>query len=156
MEVSASPTAVQLALSESSGEVFSNPAALSVALPIASFSQAGILSAADYKKLGNSAKPFYHIECDSSRGELIVKYPAEVIAAGYIPYLLRYSRKKPRYCNVVQTCPFSHSCHQSAHPQVKHDFNRLMCYTQLFALLIINDLRKVSYKKKKSVASLLM
>jgi len=100
MEVSASPTAVQLALSESSGEVFSNPAALSVALPIASSSHAGILSAADYKKLGNSAKPFYHIECDSSRGELIVKYPSEVIAAGYIPYLLRYSRKKPRYCNV--------------------------------------------------------
>jgi hypothetical protein len=108
MEVSASPSAVQLALKESNGDVFNSAQALSVSLPKASATQAGILSAEDYQRLGNGSgggtgtgtKPFYHIECDTRKGKLIVKYPAAVISAGYKPYLLRYSRKKPRYRDV--------------------------------------------------------
>lgn len=107
MEVTASASSVQLALKESNGDVFNSASALSVSLPLASSSRAGILSAEDYQRLssgsgsgGTGTKPFYHIECDTKKGQLIVKYPAEVISAGYKPYLLRYSRKKPRYRDV--------------------------------------------------------
>lgn len=41
--------------------------------------------------------PFYHIECDTQDGKLYVKYPAEVMSAGYVPYFLRWSKKRPRY-----------------------------------------------------------
>ena len=100
MAVTATPSSVQLALSESSGDVFNSPEALSVSLPKASSVQAGIISAEDYRKLGKGTKPFYHIECDSKAKLLKVKFPAEVMTAGYIPYLLRYSKKRPRYRNV--------------------------------------------------------
>ena len=90
MEVTASASSVQLALKENNGDVFNNPSSLSVSLPLASSSQAGILSAEDYKKLssgsgsgGTGTKPFYHIECDTRKGQLVVKFPAEVISAGY-------------------------------------------------------------------------
>ena len=104
MEVTASATSVQLALKENNGDVFNNPSSLAVSLPVASSSQAGILSAEDYRKLnhggGTGSRPFFHIECDTQRNSLIVKYPAEVMNAGYVPYLLRFSRKKPRYRDV--------------------------------------------------------
>lgn len=104
MEVAASAASVQLALKENNGDVFNNAVALSVSLPMASSAQAGILSADDYRKLndgeGTGSRPFFHIECDTRKGSLIVKYPAKVMNAGYVPYLLRYSRKKPRYRDV--------------------------------------------------------
>lgn len=59
MEVSASPTAVQLALKESNGDVFNSAQALSVSLPKASATQAGILSAEDYQRLGNGTSYYY-------------------------------------------------------------------------------------------------
>ena len=46
---------------------------------------------------GASQHPFYHIECDTKNGRLIVKHPTDMIEKGYVPYLLRYSKKKPRY-----------------------------------------------------------
>lgn len=38
--------------------------------------------------------PFYHIECDSSGSSLKVKWPADLILKGYVPYLLRWSMKR--------------------------------------------------------------
>lgn len=100
MEVAASPSSVELTLADSHGDVFNDESALTVDLPLASASQAGILSAEDYKNLGNGSKPFFHIECDTQKNKLMVKYPAGLISAGYVPYLLRYTRKKPRYRDI--------------------------------------------------------
>ena len=44
-----------------------------------------------------TSHPFYHIECDSKKNVLYVKYPSHLITDGYVPYLLRYSKKRPRY-----------------------------------------------------------
>lgn len=46
---------------------------------------------------GASQHPFYHIECDTKDGRLIVKHPMDMVQKGYVPYLLRFSKKKPRY-----------------------------------------------------------
>ena len=101
LKVEASASSVQVALHDKNGDVFNNPNALQVELPLASTAQAGILSSADYKKFSeaqsSSAHPFYHIECDSRGKELQVRFPAQLISDGYVPYLLRYSRKRPRY-----------------------------------------------------------
>ena len=45
-------------------------------------------------------KPFYHIECDSEDGKLYLKFNPELLTAGYVPYLLRWSKKRPRYRNM--------------------------------------------------------
>ena len=45
----------------------------------------------------SSTHPFYHIQCDTKDGRLIVKHPTDLMEKGYVPYLLRYSKKKPRY-----------------------------------------------------------
>lgn len=49
---------------------------------------------------GAATHPFYHIECDTKDGRLIVKHPTDMVEKGYVPYLLRYSKKKPRYRNI--------------------------------------------------------
>ena len=49
------------------------------------------------KAWGAALHPFYHIECDTKSGRLIVKHPTDLMEKGYVPYLLRYSKKKPRY-----------------------------------------------------------
>ena len=49
----------------------------------------------------SSEHPFYHIECDTKDGRLIVKHPTDMVEKGYVPYLLRYSRKKPRYRDIT-------------------------------------------------------
>ncbi|MBP3774076.1 MAG: hypothetical protein ILA34_01850 [Bacteroidaceae bacterium] len=63
-----------------------------------------MLSAADDRKFSETSEvtpvtshPFYHIECDSKNNVLYVKYPSQLITDGYVPYLLRYSKKRPRY-----------------------------------------------------------
>lgn len=101
MKVEASAASVQMALHDKSADLFNDPNALKVELPLASTAQAGILSSADYKKFSETQSsfyhPFYHIECDTQGKELQVKFPAQLISDGYVPYLLRYSRKRPRY-----------------------------------------------------------
>ena len=104
LKVEASASSVQVALHDKYSDVFNDPSLLQKQLPLASSSQAGVLSAADYKRFSEasqevpaSAHPFYHIECDSKGKELQVKFPAQLISDGYVPYLLRYSRKRPRY-----------------------------------------------------------
>ena len=49
------------------------------------------------KAWGAANHPYYHIECDTKSGRLIVKHPTDLMEKGYVPYLLRYSKKKPRY-----------------------------------------------------------
>lgn len=44
-------------------------------------------------------KPFFHIQCDSDGQRLKVKFPAEVIRAGYVPYVVRWTNKRPRFRN---------------------------------------------------------
>lgn len=105
MEVAASAASVQLALKENNGDVFNSPSSLSVSLPVASSAQAGILSAEDYKKFSTvqaasgaaSTRPFYRIECDAKGDDLLLSYPSELTALGYVPYLLRYTVKRSRY-----------------------------------------------------------
>ena len=48
----------------------------------------------------SSTHPFYHIQCDTKDGRLIVKHPTDLMQKGYVPYLLRYSKKKPRYRDI--------------------------------------------------------
>lgn len=48
----------------------------------------------------SSTHPFYHIQCDTKYGRLIVKHPTGLMQKGYVPYLLRYSKKKPRYRDI--------------------------------------------------------
>ena len=55
---------------------------------------------------GAATHPFYHIECDTKDGRLIVKHPTDMVEKGYVPYLLRYSKKKPRYRDISD---FTHS-----------------------------------------------
>lgn len=100
LRTTASESEVEISLLDRSGSVFTFPEKVTVSLPMASSSLAGVLSAEDYRKLEESSHPFYHIECDTRDDKLIVKYPYDVINAGYIPYLLRFSKKKPRYRNV--------------------------------------------------------
>lgn len=47
-----------------------------------------------------NAKPFYHIECDSQDQRLVVKYPAKLLADGYVPYLLRFSKRSTHYRDI--------------------------------------------------------
>jgi len=54
----------------------------------------------------SSTHPFYHIQCDTKDGRLIVKHPTDLMQKGYVPYLLRYSKKKPRYRDISD---FTHS-----------------------------------------------
>ena len=37
---------------------------------------------------------------DTKDGRLIVKHPTDLMEKGYVPYLLRYSKKKPRYRDI--------------------------------------------------------
>lgn len=103
LKVEATASSVQMALYDKYGDVFNDQSKLQVNMPMASHTQAGMISAADYNKLWEeydiptSVNPFYHIECDSRSGKLYLKYPAELITEGYIPYLLRFSKKRPRY-----------------------------------------------------------
>lgn len=104
LKVEATASSVLLALHDKYNDVFNDPSLLQKELPLASVSQAGVLSAADYKKFSEAseatpvtAHPFYHIECDSKNNVLYVKFPSQLITDGYVPYLLRYSKKRPRY-----------------------------------------------------------
>ena len=104
LKVEATASSVLLALHDKYDDVFNDPSLLQKELPLASSSQAGVLSAADYRKFSEAseatpvtAHPFYHIECDSKNNVLYVKFPAQLISDGYVPYLLRYSKKRPRY-----------------------------------------------------------
>ena len=104
LKVEATASSVSLALHDKYDDVFNDPSLLQKELPLASSSQAGVLSAADYKKFSEASEatpvtshPFYHIECDSKNNVLYVKYPSQLITDGYVPYLLRYSKKRPRY-----------------------------------------------------------
>ena len=100
IEMAATSSAVEFDLVEEYGDVFNSDAVLSVAFPVASASHAGVLTAEDYRKIGSASKAFYTIQCDTRDDKLIVKSTADVINAGYVPYLLRYSKKKPRYSNL--------------------------------------------------------
>ena len=55
---------------------------------------------------GAATHPCYHIECDTKDGRLIVEHPTDLTGKGYVPYLLRHSKKKPRYRNIIyrETC----------------------------------------------------
>ena len=104
LKVEATASSVLLALHDKYDDVFNDPSLLQKELPLASSSQAGVLSAADYKKFSEASEvtpvtshPFYHIECDSKNNVLYVKFPSQLITDGYVPYLLRYSKKRPRY-----------------------------------------------------------
>ena len=101
LQATASESDVELTLLDPDRSVFTDPDKVTVTLPVASSSQAGVLSAEDYKKIGGSRHPFYHIQCDTRDDKLIVKYPYDAITTGYVPYLLRFSKKKPRYRNAV-------------------------------------------------------
>lgn len=106
LKVEATASSVLLALHDKYDDVFNDPSLLQKELPLASSSQAGVLSAADYKKFSQTseatpatAHPFYHIECDSSEHRIRVKFPADVISDGYVPYVVRWTNKKSRYRN---------------------------------------------------------
>ena len=101
LQATASESDVELTLLDPDRSVFTDPDKVTVTLPTASSSQAGVLSAEDYRKIGGSSHPFYHIQCDTRDDKLIVKYPYDAITYGYVPYLLRFSKKKPRYRNAV-------------------------------------------------------
>ena len=57
-------------------------------------------SSQEIQKVMEGKKPFYHIQCDSDGHRLKVKYPSEVIRAGYVPYLVRWTNKRPRFRDI--------------------------------------------------------
>jgi len=104
LKVTSSAKNVKIALVDNSEELFNDPTQLAALLPIATSAQAGILTAEDYKRIrySSSAQPFFHIQCDTKDDVLYVKYPSDVISAGYVPYFVRYSVKNTRYRSIEQ------------------------------------------------------
>lgn len=107
LKVSATASSVSVALQDKYSDVFSDASKLVASLPVATTTQAGILSAADYKRFSSgtgtgtsttvaSTRPFYHIACDAKGSKMVLSFPRELTELGYVPYLLRYSVKKTR------------------------------------------------------------
>ena len=85
-----------------------------ILVPHVSESQAGVMSAADYRNLNmlvekaqeeddddggqdvtphSDKRPYYHIEVEPDGDEIILKYDRELTSKGYVPYLYRWTVK---------------------------------------------------------------
>ena len=106
LKVATTASSVSVSLYDKYSDIFNDASKLVATLPLASASQAGIVSAADYKNFSSgisggatlaSAQPYYHISCDAKDNRMVLSFRKELTEKGYVPYLLSYSVKQTRY-----------------------------------------------------------